>query len=788
MEEKEELQRTLRTASECSHHVHRVLAQPELAENEFGVTLTMHMGLGCGDLGCMHVGGAMGRWEYVLCGEAMHQIAVAEPLAQSGQTVLSPYCAQLLQGTWECLDIAEAPKEHEKFKILGRPLDHKGFPRSSSSHELVPLKSAGLSEQQVSLISKHIKYCMRYIPGAIHRNLRNGATEFAEVREMSMVFVLVTNVDLYMDGDLERGSLVAQQLLDRMQSCIYEYEGSVNKYLVDDKGLLLLAAFGMPPLTHSDDPSRAVAAALDIVRSCGEIGYQCQVGVTTGRVFCGICGSLRNGRCEYTLLGDSVNIAARLMQKAGTGGVLVDEVTKNESETQFLYTAQTPVELKGKANLTPVFRPLCPTELSRCASNNASVAAASQVVGNWATLGELREKLSDMVVHRGGILVIDGQQGSGKSDVISQVGAYSQGLDLVQHEGGNQPTSRKSDSFPASEPMLPFVPLLISMICGYYHTDLAIEEGVDQCCMMLLELVERMLPERNRSNMKLLVPIFRTWMEKYDQRFTSANGDSAVEVDPTHPTQYSAQKDVCFSIISFYASKTPTLILFHMLTGNDHKAKQLSDLGLELLHQIGALTQSRRASMQSATESNKVPPALVLCIAGRVTPSEHPGPLEALFNEYKVTLRVKPLSPERAESVLCKLSNVQSVSPQVATFLYQTAGGNFKQIRDVAKALHKNRSTVERANILVFTDDAKEGLQWTANSRPKTVPKSTERFWMSMFDQLEPFEQWVMKLSAVIISHSLSHFVSAEALESVMNENDIQRLTVVILIPTITTW
>jgi hypothetical protein len=45
---------------------------------------------------------------------------------------------------------------------------------------------------------------------------------------------------------------------------IYQYEGSINKFLMDDKGSTLLAVFGLPPLSHEDDATRGVLAGLSV--------------------------------------------------------------------------------------------------------------------------------------------------------------------------------------------------------------------------------------------------------------------------------------------------------------------------------------------------------------------------------------------------------------------------------------------------------------------------------------------------------------------------------------------
>ena len=95
-------------------------------------------------------------------------------------------------------------------------------------------------------------------------------------------------------------------IVSACQRSIYAMEGSLNKFVVDDKGVLLLACFGLPPLSHfGDDPVRATIASmrmLDVLKAEGCTG---QCGVATGQVWCGVIGN--QNRKEYTVLGDVVN-------------------------------------------------------------------------------------------------------------------------------------------------------------------------------------------------------------------------------------------------------------------------------------------------------------------------------------------------------------------------------------------------------------------------------------------------------------------------------------------------
>ena len=99
--------------------------------------------------------------------------------------------------------------------------------------------------------------------------------------------------------------LHVHNVLRSVQKTIYHYEGSINKFLMDDKGSTLIAVFGLLPLVHEDDATRAILASLLLCKELGKFRIQPSIGITTGTAFCGIAGS--PNRKEYTVLGDVVN-------------------------------------------------------------------------------------------------------------------------------------------------------------------------------------------------------------------------------------------------------------------------------------------------------------------------------------------------------------------------------------------------------------------------------------------------------------------------------------------------
>ena len=185
----------------------------------------------------------------------------------------------------------------------------------------------------------------RYIPAVVvpHLSLQ-GAAWAAELRTITVVFLNlgIQGIDRMPDPE-EVDKL--QAVLARVQAAIYRHEGSLNKFLVDDKGATLLAVFGLAPLAHENDPERAVLAAMDIKESMRSVGVTAWIGITSGTAFCGPIGS--KTRQEYSVLGDVVNTSARLMQaakaKSSTSGSSVGGGGANNSEGRVLVDKATMV-------------------------------------------------------------------------------------------------------------------------------------------------------------------------------------------------------------------------------------------------------------------------------------------------------------------------------------------------------------------------------------------------------------------------------------------------------------
>ncbi|MCA1850288.1 MAG: adenylate/guanylate cyclase domain-containing protein, partial [Acidobacteria bacterium] len=331
----EDLATLTRRVAQCGVAVQERLDDYEVAE---GVRLSLKLAIGAGNISTIILGGVFDRWEPLVTGAPLAQVGAANDHAAAGQVILSPEAWALVKDT-----------------CVGHTED--GYVRLEAVRAPLPLQATAQP-----VLGKEASAALRdFIPGAIRSRLDAGQTDWlAELRRVTIVFINLP--DFKYDTPLLR----SQEAMRALQTNLYRYEGSINKISVDDKGASLLAALGLPPLSHEDDAARGVRAALAMQADLRRGGFHSAIGVTTGQAFCGAVGSAR--RREYTLMGDVVNLAARLMQAAKSeGDILCDEATAHAARgmSRLNFDSLPALKVKGKKERVAVYRPALSTQTQR---------------------------------------------------------------------------------------------------------------------------------------------------------------------------------------------------------------------------------------------------------------------------------------------------------------------------------------------------------------------------------------------------------------------------------------
>jgi class 3 adenylate cyclase len=378
------------------------LMQQQLHDFEVApdIHLSMKLAVGAGAIRVAHLGGVFDRWEFVVSGKPLAQLGRANDAAEPGQIVVAEEAAALLP---------------ERYKIeLAAPGVFR-FEHASTA----PMSLSGGQPDALPDLEQ-TEQLLTFLPAAIRQRVAAGYADWlCELRPVSIVFMNLPGFGV--DTPLT----VAQEAMRALQTSLYRYEGSINKISVDDKGASLIGVMGLPPLSHVDDAERAIRAAIDMREGLDAMGLGSSIGVCTGTAFCGVVGN--NQRREYTVMGDVVNLSARLMQ-AAKGGLLCDDKTFRQCSSRLEFEKLEPLRVKGKAEPIDVAIPFL----------RDANAATTQFVAVLQGRAEERERLSsalakllDGTCERMPRLCVSADGGLGKWALVAEMLGYASSVDTA---------------------------------------------------------------------------------------------------------------------------------------------------------------------------------------------------------------------------------------------------------------------------------------------------------------------------------------------------------------------
>lgn len=398
-------------ALQLQAHLHR-------AHLDGGVVLSVKVGVGVGDVALLHVGDAVHGRAVVAVGSALSQAFAAEHAAEAGGDVmLSADAASLVAG-----DFAAPPGEDEAGgAAVGAPVriavdgvgtcvrPHKRVGVSATVPGASPSPSGGepptsdAAACDALLSSRLLEYvcplAQPWLVSAHTTHLAMGTSSLAmgtcspprrtllcatapvaagwlgQLATASVLFAHLGIQQPQLAAHSVKHAAILRRAFAAVQAAVSSAGGCVNKLLCDDKGVVVVALFGLSPDAASRVPSSSVAppsppplahmpataaalCSLDVCARLAALRLTGSVGVARGRVFVGIVGGAL--RREVTALGDAVNMAARLMQRAGTvagGGVLCDEATLASASPAMAFSPLLPVAVKGRTAPVLVCQP-----------------------------------------------------------------------------------------------------------------------------------------------------------------------------------------------------------------------------------------------------------------------------------------------------------------------------------------------------------------------------------------------------------------------------------------------
>lgn len=276
---------------------------------------------------------------YIACGT----FQLNEMLDDEGRRLVSPLGDALK-------DLAKTTKHKSPNNVLlsRKSNDRIGrmYPTRKLSDETFlfkegPFEVPGDSNGVIPSLKVDLEALNSFLPNSVRTRLNVERLKWIdELRTVNALFLQLKN---FKPGHSDAHESL-QDVVNIISPIIVRNEGILGQLWIDEKAANALIYFGPPPSAHRDNPVRSINTALEISESLHRAGFKNSVGIASGQAFCGLIGN--NAFRQYTVLGDIVNLSARLAEN-NESGVLCDTFTKNTSKDHFNFGNVLQLELKG---------------------------------------------------------------------------------------------------------------------------------------------------------------------------------------------------------------------------------------------------------------------------------------------------------------------------------------------------------------------------------------------------------------------------------------------------------
>ncbi|XP_040594562.1 adenylate cyclase type 10 [Mesocricetus auratus] len=422
--ERKQLKNIITVVVKCSLEIHGLFEAKEVEE---GLDIRVKIGLAAGHI-TMLVFGDETRNYFLVTGQAVDDVRLAQNMAHMNDVILSPNCWQLCDRSM--IEIERIPDQRAvKVSFLKPPPTFnfdEFFTKCMAFMDYYPsgehknfLRLACMLESDPELELSLQKYVMEIILKQIDDKQLRGY--LSELRPVTIVFI---NLMFKEQDKVEVISSAIQAACVHITSVLKVFRGQINKVFMFDKGCSFLCVFGFPGEKAPDEITHALESAVDIFDFCSQVHKirTVSIGVASGIVFCGIVG--HTVRHEYTVIGQKVNIAARMMMYY-PGIVTCDSVTYDGSNLPAYFFKELPKKvMKGVADSGPVYQCL---GLNEKVMFGMAYLICNRYEG-YPLLGRVREidyfmsAMKDfLVMNCSRVLMYEGLPGIGKSHLLMEI-------------------------------------------------------------------------------------------------------------------------------------------------------------------------------------------------------------------------------------------------------------------------------------------------------------------------------------------------------------------------------
>ncbi len=508
--------------------------------------------------------------------------------------------------------------------------------------------------------------------------------------------------------DPEDVTALMNRCLSIMGEIVLAYEGYIDKFIGD----CIMAIFGAP-ITHENDPELAIRSALAMKSRIDELNKELpikiegtlslHIGINTGLVVAGKMGS--ESKLEYTVMGDTVNLASRLEAKARGGQIFISAYTYNQVKNLFEFIEHEPIEVKGKRD------PIAVYEVVRALKDDEVRFKKSfqiPLVGRSRELEILFGCAKKFQEGQGQAIFLVSDPGFGKSRIQAEL--------RKQFEHGSiNVIDGHCYSYGRHTPYHVFIDVFRRLL------------GIDADDMP--EAIE----EKIVANMPLL-------LEEEGDRLSQETKKAIVLIGKIFGIDVSGKYDLLISEMSPQELQSDTIMVIGWIFSMISK-KHPTVLNIEDLHYADAATVEVVSHLIHLTKENKFM-LLMLLRPEKASPASKLEPLSRrLLGERAVVVTFERLNRDECELFVKKLLEAEELPRELVELVGSRSDGNPLFLQEIVRSLIDNGA---------IKKDSKNRVTLQKDIKTISIPSSINGLIMARVDQLTHDTRELLAIASAI--------------------------------------
>jgi class 3 adenylate cyclase len=511
--------------------------------------------------------------------------------------------------------------------------------------------------------------------------------------------------------DPEEVRALMNRCFDQLVPVIHKYDGVIDKFIGDE----VMALFGAPRAheRHAELACRAALELMDALQAFNRHNHtslQLHTGINTGLVIAGGIGS--QGRLQYSVMGDAVNLAARLKEAARPGEIFIGGETYALSAHRFEFFALPPMRVKGKSEVVQVY------SLHKAKAEGETAQGGrlrADLIGREAELAALAATIGELENGRGTRLALIGEAGIGKSRLIAEARKHAVGITWI--EGRALSYTQQNSYQPAVE--------MLRKLLG-----VPAEAAEAELRARLHGELEALFPEEGQQLFPYLASLIQL----------SLGEDEQQSIQFLHAERLRERIHEAFRrYLAAKAARHPLVLVWEDLHWADPSS-------LLLLEQVLELADSH-------------PILFLLLFRPRLEEriwQLHLAAQEKYREGYR-SLALEALSPASSSALARSLLRIERLSPEVERLVFEKAEGNPFFVEELL------RSLLDKG--LLFLEQFE--IQAASNLGGLSLPNTLQGIIASRMDQLSTADKAVLQVAAI-----LGRFFNLDALRELLRQVD----------------